>query len=140
MAEQSRVRKETACTESQAVLFFVVKMVRQAELAVWILHSKSLLNICFEDAENGFMALYRHLQCGQQSLGSEEIHNDPLLNKNWILRNPNGLWVESEVHNKLFGRTGHSTEVRITSNCILVLDLDLDRLLLLRALRLCRFR
>jgi hypothetical protein len=67
------------------------------------LDAEALLDIGFQDAENRFVALDRHLQRCQQSLGSVEIHDDPLLDMDGILGNAHGLGIQSKVNDQFFG-------------------------------------
>ncbi len=104
---------------------------------VLLLYSETLLNIGFKDAEDRFMALNRHLQRSQQSLGRVEIHNDPLLDMDRILWNSNGLGIQTKVNNELFWRACNAAEIRIKGDRVFIFHLDLDRLRLLALSFLC---
>jgi hypothetical protein len=73
----------------------------------------SLAHIRLEHAEGGLMTLDRHAQRGQQSLCSEMIQNDPLIDSNRLVRNANWLCVQAKIDNQLFRRTGDSAEIRV---------------------------
>jgi len=81
---------------------------RVGRLASGLLHlsghlgTQTFLNIGFQHAEHRFMPLHGHLQRGQQSLGGEEIHDNPLLDLDRILRNPDRLGIESKVDDQFF--------------------------------------
>jgi len=96
-----------------------------------LLNSQSFLDVCFENAEDCFVALNRHLQSAEQSLCGKEIHDDPLLDVDRVLGNPNWLWVEAENPRSALQASRNAAEIGVTSNCIFVAHLDLDVLRLL---------
>lgn len=95
-----------------------------------LLNAESLLDIGFKDTEDCFVPLDRHLQCSQQSLGGEEIHDDPLFDVDRIFGNANGLWIQTKVNDQFFWRTGDAAKIGIQRNRIFIPNLNLHRLLL----------
>jgi hypothetical protein len=93
-----------------------------------LLNSHTLLNVGFQNAEDLFVALHRHAQCGKQSLGGEEIHDDPLLDMDRILRDPNWLGIQAKIDDQFFWRAGDSAKVRVKGNSIFVPNLNRDLL------------
>jgi len=79
--------------------------------AMLLLDAESLLNIGFQHTKDGFMALHRHLQGSEQSLGGVKIHDDPLLDVNRILRDSNRLRIQSEVDDQFLGRSRDAAKI-----------------------------
>jgi hypothetical protein len=86
------------------------------------------LNVSLKHPKNLLVTLDGHLQSRKQTLGRVEIHNDPLLDMDRILGNPNRLWIQTKVDNQLFWGSSDSAKVRIQGNRVFVLDLYGDLL------------
>lgn len=71
------------------------------------------------------MPLDGHRQRAQQSLGREEIHDDPLADLDRFGGNADRLRIEAKIDNQLFGRPGDAAEIRVQGQDVRVVDSQL---------------
>ena len=71
----------------------------------------ALLHVCLEHAEGLLVALDRHVERLQHSLGSEVVDDDPLLHINRFGWHAEWLRVQAEIEDELFRRAGNAAEI-----------------------------
>ena len=65
---------------------------------------RSLVDVNFERAKSGFMTLERHTERVVKALGSVEVDDDALVDRNRFRRDSHRLRIESEVDDEFFWR------------------------------------
>src|SRR5689334_21121892 len=80
----------------------------------------ALLHVGLKHAKGLFMPLNRHVQRLEHALRGVVVDDNPLLDVDRLGRHTERLLVQSEVENKLFGRTRDAAEVCIKRNRVLV--------------------
>lgn len=74
------------------------------------------------------MTLNRHTQRTQQTLGSKEIHDNPLSNRDRLRRNAHRLVVQSEIDDELFRSASNAAEIRIRCDNSRIVEFDFSAL------------
>ena len=96
-----------------------------AESARCLRHAEPLVDVGLQHAKDGFMPLDGHRQGAQQTLGREEIDDDPLADLDRFRRNADRLGVQTEVDDQFFGRAGDAAEIRVQGQDVRVVDSQL---------------
>ena len=102
--------------------------------------SNPLLDIGFQDAEGGLVALDGKLQGVQHPLRGIEVGDDSLRDDDRLCGYSDRLGVQPEVDDQLFRRPGNAAKIGVARQCLGVVNLDLKSLLRLPlrlASRLC---
>ncbi len=77
-----------------------------------------------------FVALDRHLQSRQHTLGSEVVDDDPLGDLDRLIGHTHRLAIEAEIDDQFFRGAGDAAEIRVEADRAALIDLELRNILL----------
>lgn len=84
----------------------------------------ALLDVSFEHTEGLLVALDGHVERLQHALGCEVVGDDALLHFDRLGGHAEGLGIEAEVEDQLFGCAGDAAEIGVQADCVLVVDFN----------------
>ena len=92
----------------------------------WNRQSDALANVELNGPESLFVALNGHCQSAQQTLGGVEVHDQAIVDIDFLLALGKRIGIQGEINDHFFWSGSHAGEVCISGMSACLMDLHLN--------------